>query len=102
MLVDVVSLQRLLAPFGDDRLEIALTLYRERYSTGGIYYCSVYPAVPLMLDGWRDASETFNVTLELVKRGYSESQIAQLWSGNLLRVMDKVQAVAKELQRQKK
>ena len=52
--------------------------------------------------GWNDASETFNVTLELVKRGYSESQIAQLWSGNLLRVMDTVQAVAKDLQRQKK
>lgn len=52
--------------------------------------------------GWNDASETFNVTLELVRRGYSESQIAKLWSGNLLRVMDKVQAVAKDLQRQKK
>jgi membrane dipeptidase len=48
--------------------------------------------------GWNDASETFNVTLELVRRGYTESQIAQLWSGNLLRVMDKVQAVARELQ----
>jgi membrane dipeptidase len=54
------------------------------------------------ITGWNDASETFNVTLELVKRGYTESQIAQLWSGNLLRVMDKVQAVARELQRQTK
>jgi membrane dipeptidase len=33
-----------------------------------------------------DASETFNVTLELVKRGDTEEQIANLWSGNLLRV----------------
>jgi membrane dipeptidase len=49
--------------------------------------------------GWNDASETFNVTLELVKRGYTEPQIAQLWSGNLLRVMDEVQKVAKDLQR---
>lgn len=48
--------------------------------------------------GWRDASETFNVTLELVRRGYTETQIDQIWSGNLLRVMDKVQAVSKELQ----
>jgi membrane dipeptidase len=54
------------------------------------------------ITGWNDASETFNVTLELVKRGYTESQIAQLWSGNLLRVMDKVQTVARELQGQKK
>ena len=48
--------------------------------------------------GWDDASETFNVTLELVRRGYSEEEIGQLWSGNLLRVLDDVQAVAAEIQ----
>lgn len=36
--------------------------------------------------GWRDAAETFNVTLELVKRGYTEDDIRKLWGGNLLRV----------------
>jgi membrane dipeptidase len=41
--------------------------------------------------GWNDASETFNVTLELVKRGYTEAEIAKIWSGNLLRVMGEVQ-----------
>ncbi len=46
------------------------------------------------IEGWSDASETFNVTLELVRRGYTEEEIEQLWSGNLLRVLDKVQAVA--------
>lgn len=50
------------------------------------------------IEGWSDASETFNVTLELVKRGYTEEQIGLLWSGNLLRVLDEVQAVAKKLQ----
>jgi len=50
--------------------------------------------------GWNDASETFNVTLELVKRGYTEEQIGKMWSGNLLRVLDQVQAVAKEMQEQ--
>ncbi len=48
--------------------------------------------------GWNDASETFNVTLELVRRGYTEDQIAQLWSGNLLRVLDDVQRIAAEIQ----
>ena len=48
--------------------------------------------------GWNDASETFNVTLELVRRGYSEEQIEKLWSGNLLRVMDEVQRIASGLQ----
>jgi microsomal dipeptidase-like Zn-dependent dipeptidase len=50
------------------------------------------------LADWKDASETFNVTLELVRRGYSEADIAKMWSGNLLRVMDDVQRVARELQ----
>jgi len=52
------------------------------------------------VDGWNDASETFNVTLELVKRGYTESDISQLWSGNLLRVLDDVELIAKNLQEQ--
>jgi membrane dipeptidase len=50
------------------------------------------------ISGWNDASETFNVTLELVRRGYTEAQIEQLWSGNLLRVLDDVQAVAAQIQ----
>jgi membrane dipeptidase len=50
------------------------------------------------IEGWSDASETFNVTLELVKRGYSEEDISKLWSGNLLRVLDEVAIVAKEIQ----
>ncbi len=48
--------------------------------------------------GWSDASETFNVTLELVKRGYTEAEIGKLWSGNLLRVLDECQKIAAELQ----
>ena len=51
------------------------------------------------IKGWSDASETFNVTLELVKRGYTEEEIAKLWGENLLRVLDEVQAVAAELQK---
>jgi membrane dipeptidase len=47
---------------------------------------------------WQDASETFNVTLELVKRGYTEPEIEKLWGGNLLRVLEKVTEVAEALQ----
>ena len=50
------------------------------------------------IEGWNDASETFNVTLELVRRGYTEQQIEKMWSGNLLRVLDEVQAVATRIQ----
>jgi membrane dipeptidase len=51
------------------------------------------------VDGWRSAEETLNVTRELVRRGYTEPQIAKIWGGNLLRVLDRVQAVARDLQR---
>jgi len=44
--------------------------------------------------GWSNAGETFNVTLELVKRGYTEEQIAKIWGGNLLRVMEQVERIA--------
>ena len=53
------------------------------------------------IEGWNDASETFNVTYELVRRGYSEEDIAKLWGLNLLRVMTEVQEVAKKLQSRK-
>ena len=51
------------------------------------------------VEGWNDASETFNVTLELVRRGYTKKQIEKIWSGNLLRVLDEVQKVSKALQK---
>jgi len=49
------------------------------------------------VEGWSGADETFNVTLELVRRGYTEGQIGKIWSGNLFHVMDEVQAVARKL-----
>jgi membrane dipeptidase len=51
------------------------------------------------IDGWNSAAESFNVTLELVRRGYTEEQIAKIWSGNLLRVWGEVETVAKSMPR---
>ena len=48
--------------------------------------------------GWEDASETANVTLELVRRGYSEDEIEKLWSGNYLRVWQQAQDYAASMQ----
>jgi membrane dipeptidase len=50
------------------------------------------------VEGWNDASETLNVTQELVRRGYTEEEIAKLWGGNLLRVLREVERVAADLQ----
>ena len=50
------------------------------------------------IEGWNDASETFNVTLELVKRGYSEEDIRKIWGGNTLRIWRAAERVAAEMQ----
>lgn len=47
------------------------------------------------VDGWRNASESLNVTAELVRRGYSKDEIAKIWGGNLLSVMERVEKAAK-------
>ncbi|MEO8028792.1 MAG: membrane dipeptidase [Bryobacteraceae bacterium] len=51
------------------------------------------------IDGWNSAAEAFNVTLELVRRGYTEEQIGKLWSGNLLRVWGDVEKVAQKIKK---
>ena len=51
--------------------------------------------------GYQDASEAFNVTLELVRRGYAEEEIAKLWGGNLLRVWREVEHTAQVMQGEK-
>ena len=48
--------------------------------------------------GWDNARDTLNVTIELVRRGYAEPDIAKLWGGNLLRVMEAVEAVRRHEQ----
>ncbi len=48
------------------------------------------------VNGFDNASESINVTIELVRRGYSEKDIVALWGGNLLRVMEQVEKVAKK------
>lgn len=49
------------------------------------------------ISGWDGAAETFNVTLELLRRGYTETEISMIWGGNVLRIMEEAEAVAQEL-----
>ena len=42
------------------------------------------------VEGCKDVSQMGNITLELVKRGYSEKEIKKIWGGNLMRVMQDV------------
>jgi len=41
-----------------------------------------------------DASEALNLTVALVKRGYSANQIKKIWGGNFLRVFQEVQRIS--------
>ncbi|MCK9412147.1 MAG: dipeptidase [Prolixibacteraceae bacterium] len=47
------------------------------------------------LSGCRDVSMMGNVTMELVKRGYSDEDIRKIWGGNFMRVFRSVQKSAK-------
>jgi membrane dipeptidase len=47
--------------------------------------------------GWQNESEGQNVTAELLRRGYSEPEIAKLWGGNFLRVWGEAQKTGKSL-----
>ena len=51
------------------------------------------------IDGFDDESEAPNVTRELVRRGYSEGQIAKIWGGNFLRVFRRVEETARILRK---
>ena len=46
------------------------------------------------IDGWENAGAAPNLTLELVRRGYTEEDIAKIWSGNFLRVWREVEEAA--------
>jgi membrane dipeptidase len=50
------------------------------------------------VEGYNCALEAINVTTELVRRGYTEEQIAKIWSGNLLRVLEEVESSARRIQ----
>ena len=43
-----------------------------------------------------DVTQLKNITIELVRRGYSKKQIAKIWGGNVLRVMQQVGEAAKK------
>ncbi len=41
-----------------------------------------------------DVSQIKNITIELVRRGYTEKDIEKIWGGNFMRVFNKVQQIA--------
>jgi len=46
------------------------------------------------VDGCRDVSEMKNITIELLRRGYTKNDISKIWGGNIMRVMRQVEEMA--------
>jgi membrane dipeptidase len=51
------------------------------------------------VEGCRTAAEMKNITIELLRRGYSKTEITKIWSGNIMRVMRKAEEVSSSLSR---
>jgi membrane dipeptidase len=51
------------------------------------------------VDGCRSASDIKNITTELLRRGYSKSDIKKIWGGNVMRVLRKVEEIGKNTNR---
>lgn len=49
------------------------------------------------LEDCKDAASLGNITFELVKRGYSKSDIKKIWGANLMRVMDAQEKYSKSI-----
>ncbi len=72
-----VSLARLLKPFGDDRVDQALEIYRAQYSATGLYDCTVYPGVEAMLRDLRAADVTLCIATSK-RRDFAERVMEHL------------------------
>lgn len=49
------------------------------------------------LEDCEDVSQMKNITVELLRRGYSKKEIEKIWGGNFMRVFSDVEKVAKKL-----
>ncbi len=49
------------------------------------------------VDGCKDASQMMNITIELLRRGYSDSDIKKIWGENFIRVFRQIQAYAQNV-----
>jgi membrane dipeptidase len=47
------------------------------------------------VDGCRSVAEMKNITIELLRRGYSKTDIGKIWGGNVMRVFREVEKAAK-------
>lgn len=59
---------------------------------------SDFDGVPALPEGMEDISKLPNLTIELMKRGYSDAEIKKVLGENLLRVMSQAERLSREIQ----
>jgi phosphoglycolate phosphatase len=72
-----VSVRTLLEKYGDDRVDLGLATYRARYTTAGLYECSVFPGIPEMLAALKDAGRALCVATSK-RRDFAERVVDYL------------------------
>jgi phosphoglycolate phosphatase len=72
-----VSIGKLLQTYGDDRVDLGITTYRARYSTTGLYECSVFPGIPEMLAALTEAGRALCVATSK-RRDFAERVVDYL------------------------
>jgi len=48
------------------------------------------------VDGCKTVAEMKNITIELLRRGYTKGEIEKIWGGNIMRVFREVEAIAEQ------
>jgi phosphoglycolate phosphatase len=81
-----VSVRKLLETYHDDRVDLGLSTYRARYSTIGLYECSVFPGIPEMLAALKSAGRPLCVATSK-RRDFAERVVDYL---DLRRYLPKV------------
>jgi phosphoglycolate phosphatase len=72
-----VSVGKILAKYGDDRVDLGLMTYRGRYTTTGLYECTVFPGIRDMLAALKDAGHSLCVATSK-RRDFAERVVAYL------------------------
>ena len=48
------------------------------------------------VEGCRTVADMKNITIEMLRRGYTKAEITKIWGGNIMRVMRRVQEIAEK------
>lgn len=81
-----VAIRQILAPYGDDRVDEGLLIYRARYSAAGLYDCTAYPGVVEMLTALKDAGLGLCVATSK-RRDYAERVMEHLGLARFVRAV---------------